>query len=227
MPAHCAAHGCTNRRNTDTRQQGITFHRFPRDGGCRRRWERALRRAGFAASDESVLCSQHFRTSDFDRTGQTVRIRPDVIPSVFNFPDRHQRPETTRTTATSRRAEQSLQADISPNAPEKQQQPNVELDHNYSLPCSPAALKAKLSEASARVLSLEKEKRNAQVRERRAKHVINALLTDLREKNLLNKELNERLQSYSDLPLDLFKKRKQNKSSKKRPQHRHVDAEDS
>ncbi|XP_054866201.1 THAP domain-containing protein 3-like [Amphiprion ocellaris] len=64
----------------------MTFHRFPRDYGLRRKWEAALRREGFAANDEWVLCSDHFKPDEFDRAGQVCRLRPGVIPSVFNFP---------------------------------------------------------------------------------------------------------------------------------------------
>uniref|UniRef100_A0A3Q1B8L6 THAP-type domain-containing protein n=1 Tax=Amphiprion ocellaris TaxID=80972 RepID=A0A3Q1B8L6_AMPOC len=64
----------------------LTPCRFPRDYGLRRKWEAALRREGFAANDEWVLCSDHFKPDEFDRAGQVCRLRPGVIPSVFNFP---------------------------------------------------------------------------------------------------------------------------------------------
>jgi len=51
----------------------------------RKKWEVAMRRKGFHASNSSVLCSQHFQQGDFDRTGQTVRLQNNVIPSVFSF----------------------------------------------------------------------------------------------------------------------------------------------
>uniref|UniRef100_A0A8C1MW23 THAP-type domain-containing protein n=1 Tax=Cyprinus carpio TaxID=7962 RepID=A0A8C1MW23_CYPCA len=56
-----------------------------------KKWEVALRREGFHASDTSVLCSHHFNQGDFDRTGQIVRLRDGVIPSVFSFPVHLQR----------------------------------------------------------------------------------------------------------------------------------------
>uniref|UniRef100_A0A3Q1FHH0 THAP domain-containing protein 6-like n=1 Tax=Acanthochromis polyacanthus TaxID=80966 RepID=A0A3Q1FHH0_9TELE len=198
MPAHCAAYKCKVRRTTETRKLGITFHRFPRDYGLRRKWEVALRREGFAANDESVLCSNHFQPDEFDRAGQICRLRPGVIPSVFNFPAHLRRPKATRTTATSRKAMESLH--ISQHATKKEPQPNVDLDHNYSLPSSPSVLKARFSEAAARLWSMEKKKRNAEVRERRAKTTIKALLNVLKEKNLLTKELCEGLRIYLDLP---------------------------
>jgi len=45
-----------------------------------------MRREGFTASDYSVVCSQHFKQADFDRTGQIVRLLDGVIPSLFSFP---------------------------------------------------------------------------------------------------------------------------------------------
>uniref|UniRef100_A0A3P8TV91 THAP-type domain-containing protein n=1 Tax=Amphiprion percula TaxID=161767 RepID=A0A3P8TV91_AMPPE len=75
MPAHCAAYNYTLRCTIETRKLGMTFHRFPRDYG-----------EEFAANDEWVLCSDHFKPDEFDRAGQVCRLRPGVIPSVFNFP---------------------------------------------------------------------------------------------------------------------------------------------
>uniref|UniRef100_A0A8C5A4K2 THAP-type domain-containing protein n=1 Tax=Gadus morhua TaxID=8049 RepID=A0A8C5A4K2_GADMO len=45
----------------------------------------------FTASDYSVVCSQHFKQGDFDRTGQIVRLLDGVIPSLFSFPVHLQR----------------------------------------------------------------------------------------------------------------------------------------
>lgn len=60
--------------------------RFPKDGKVRQLWEAALRRKGFTASPSSRLCSNHFIQEDFDRTGQTVRLRAGAFPSVFSYP---------------------------------------------------------------------------------------------------------------------------------------------
>uniref|UniRef100_A0A3Q0SL07 Si:ch73-130a3.4 n=1 Tax=Amphilophus citrinellus TaxID=61819 RepID=A0A3Q0SL07_AMPCI len=81
MPHSCAAWKCSNRFTVETRSHGITFHRFPKDKGLRKQWELATRRKGFSASPSSMLCSEHFRPEDFDRTGQSVRIRYGAVPS--------------------------------------------------------------------------------------------------------------------------------------------------
>ncbi|XP_034055087.1 uncharacterized protein LOC117534923, partial [Gymnodraco acuticeps] len=121
MPDFCAAYGCSNRRSLETRTRGITFHLFPKSGERRRQWEVALRRDGFVASGRTLLCSEHFRSEDFDRTGQTVRLRDGVVPTVFNFPAHLQRPEATRSTTASTREEDDLPMDLSQDKP----QPNV------------------------------------------------------------------------------------------------------
>ncbi|KAK0143601.1 THAP domain-containing protein 6 [Merluccius polli] len=192
MPGWCSACSCSNERTVENRNRGITFHKFPKDKDVRKKWEVALRRKGFTASDYSIVCSEHFKQADFDRTGQIVRLRDGVTPSLFNFPVHLQK---ARTTATSRRAEEA-----SKDSPEKatshpQPQPND--DHGYALPASPTALKAKINEHLARLESLERDNKNAMSREKRAKTTVKSLLWDLREKNIINEELSEKLAFYS------------------------------
>ncbi|XP_042564097.1 THAP domain-containing protein 6-like [Clupea harengus] len=148
--------------------RGITFHKFPKEKELRRQWEFAVRREHFSASDYSVLCSEHFKLDDFDRTGQIARIRDGAKPTVFIF--------------------QRLGVSLG----------YKELrEHPYAMPASPTGLKTRLSEALARVESLERDRRNTKVRERRAKKTVHGLLEDLRGKNLINEELKERLDFYS------------------------------
>ncbi|XP_041847818.1 THAP domain-containing protein 2-like isoform X2 [Melanotaenia boesemani] len=161
MPDFCSAYGCSNERSIQTRSHGITFHRFPKDGGLRQRWEQAVRRAGFVVTRRSLLCSEHFKPEDFDRTGQTVRLRPEVIPSVFNFPT-SLRKVAARTTLPAKTAEESPLEDLTRLSSEVKPQTNV--DHNYAFP-----LKARLSEALVRMENLEQEKHNNKIPELRAK----------------------------------------------------------
>ncbi|XP_051795799.1 THAP domain-containing protein 6-like [Acanthochromis polyacanthus] len=202
MPDFCSAYGCSNERCKETRARGITFHRFPKDSSLRRQWELAVRRKGFVPTKRSVLCSEHFKAEDFDRTGQIVRLREGVKPSVFNFPSYLQKKVRSRKTKTSQKAEESLPVDLPQHSCKAEPLSNV--DHNYALPASPTLLKARLNEALARVESLEREKRNSMLRERRVKKNVRALLKDLREKNIINEELKDRLEYYSDLRLDLL-----------------------
>uniref|UniRef100_A0A672YJQ0 THAP-type domain-containing protein n=1 Tax=Sphaeramia orbicularis TaxID=375764 RepID=A0A672YJQ0_9TELE len=214
MPDFCAAYGCSNERGMYTKCRGITFHRFPKDSCVKKRWELALRRKGFVPTKRSLLCSEHFKSDDFDSTGQTVRLRHGVIPSVFNFPSHLQKQAPSRTTKALRRAEESLPVDSPQHLHEAD--PQVNVDHSYALPASPTALKARLIEALARVESLEQEKRNSVIHERRAKKTVHALLEDLRQKNLLNEELKERLECYSGLRVRLLAKNHQEYTKEQR-----------
>ncbi|CAN9500127.1 unnamed protein product [Ophioblennius macclurei] len=212
MPESCAAWGCKNRRTLRSKSQGITFHKFPKQKAARRQWEAALRRRGFSASSSTVLCSAHFRREDFDTTGQIVRVRAGVKPSVFCFTKRPQ-PRgtmTTRSRGTSNKDEETATVDSAPlstpSAPpsavfspplSKEAKLLSNDDHSYALPESFSDLKNRLSEALSRVDSLEREMRNAKDRERRAKNMLHYLLTYLRKKNLLNEELKEKFHFHS------------------------------
>ncbi|XP_028660091.1 GDP-L-fucose synthase isoform X1 [Erpetoichthys calabaricus] len=205
MPHACAAFACTNRCTLQNRSRGITFHRFPKEIHLRKQWEAALGRKGFSANDTSRLCSDHFRKEDFDMTGQTVRLRDGAFPSVFRFPTHRQRPVATRTTRTSMRAQESLSADCRLPVQETEALPDPSVDHSYALSTSLENLRARLNETLSRMESMEREKRNAKDRERRAKNIVRGLLQDLRAKNLINEELKERLDSYSDMDTSVRK----------------------
>ncbi|KAM4565008.1 THAP domain-containing protein 6-like [Fundulus diaphanus] len=210
MPDFCSAYGCGNKRTIQTRSRGITFHKFPKDTTLIKKWELAVRRDGFVATNRSMLCSEHFKDEDFDRTGQIVRLRLNVIPSIFNFPTSLQKQEVKRNTLTAKKAEESLALDLTQLSKKDEPQKismTQSTDHNYALPISPTALKAKLSEAWARMESLEREKRNAKIRELRAKKNMGSVLRDLREKNLINENLQDKLECYSDVPIELFSKK--------------------
>ncbi|XP_018956275.2 THAP domain-containing protein 6 [Cyprinus carpio] len=195
MPDSCAAWGCKNRRTIQSRYRGITFHKFPKEKALRRQWEIATRRKGFSASDCSVLCSEHFKPQDVDRTGQIVRIREGAKPSVFSFPAHLQRPVAPRKTRTSRKAEERPQMDCSQQLQETKPLPNV--DHSYALPADPNYINAKHREPFDKFQRPERDMRNVKKREQRAKNMVLALLEDLNGKNFINDELKHKLNFYS------------------------------
>ncbi|XP_076869392.1 THAP domain-containing protein 6-like [Brachyhypopomus gauderio] len=208
MPRSCSAYNCTNRFSTETRSIGITFHRFPKDRDLRKRWETAVRREqgrkGFSASLSSMLCSEHFRPEDFDRTGQAVRIRTGAVPSVFCFPAHLQKHVSTRTSKSSKKAQETPSLDCSQPVQEAEPVSVGKHDHSYALPSSNEDLRARLREALARVESLERERRNAKDREKRAKNTVSGLLEDLRMKKLINEDLKEQLDIYSGINKNFF-----------------------
>uniref|UniRef100_UPI00358FFAC5 uncharacterized protein n=1 Tax=Myxine glutinosa TaxID=7769 RepID=UPI00358FFAC5 len=81
MPS-CAAINCSNQQ---TKGSGKTFHLFPRRSpNLLRQWILKVRREKWVPSSRSVLCSDHFEESCFDRTGAVVRLKMDAVPTLFN-----------------------------------------------------------------------------------------------------------------------------------------------
>ncbi|PWA29097.1 hypothetical protein CCH79_00006337 [Gambusia affinis] len=215
MPHSCAALDCTKRCTVQTRTSGVTFHRFPKETNLRKRWVKAIRRKGFSPNTSTRLCSEHFKQEDFDRTGQTVRLREGVVPSIFSFSTPPKKRRAAKTTKALLKKEESKKVASAPPPPKQEPPPCPDLpsqsvvtaclclvvmlpclilDHSYALPPSLGDLKVKLCEALERVESLEREMRNAKDRERRAKNALHVLVEDLKGKNLINEELKQRLE---------------------------------
>ncbi|XP_072234738.1 THAP domain-containing protein 2-like [Leuresthes tenuis] len=195
MPDFCAAYGCSLERNAETKKLGVTFHKFPKDKRKRQAWAAALRRRGFIPKDRSVVCSCHFKPQDFDRTGQSTRLKEGVTPSVFNFPVRLCKvPGTTRSSGTSQQqaaAEDQRSRSCSPvrelggfNLSEKSTS-----DHQYAF--DPVKAKQKLIEAQEKVEELQRSIRNARDRERRQKKTVKFLLDDLKKERMRRREREE------------------------------------
>ncbi|XP_048116543.1 LOW QUALITY PROTEIN: THAP domain-containing protein 2-like [Alosa alosa] len=186
MPDFCASYGCSNERNKKKKkQQGITFHRFPKDKQRRQSWAIALRREGFEPKDRTVLCSCHFRPEDFDKSGQTVRLRQGAIPSIFKFPDRL--------------SKVCYSICFNHNILLR----NIFQDHQYAL--DPVKAKEKLIVYQKNVEKLRRDLRNAKDRERRQKKTVSSLLEDLKKNKMLTEELEQKLDFYFDLPVELFR----------------------
>ncbi|KAG8568519.1 hypothetical protein GDO81_014040 [Engystomops pustulosus] len=89
MVRSCSAANCVNRQTSQTKRKGITFHRFPKEESRRTLWVNAVSRSHTAVGSDwtpsvhSSLCSQHFHDKQFDRTGQTVRLRDSAVPVIF------------------------------------------------------------------------------------------------------------------------------------------------
>ncbi|XP_030632667.1 THAP domain-containing protein 6-like isoform X2 [Chanos chanos] len=196
MPQACAAFGCTNRRNIQNRLRGITFHKFPKDPGLRKAWAVAVRRKDFAPNDTTVLCSCHFKADDFDRTGQIVRLREYVIPSVFaSFPHHLNKvPNKARSTRTSTQASEASDDPVPVSESPEPRNPSAP-DHHYALDTD--EVKYKIAETRARVEELQRQLRNARDRERRQKRTVKSLLDKLKEKNMISEELQLKLDHYS------------------------------
>ncbi|KAH7959527.1 hypothetical protein HPB49_011641 [Dermacentor silvarum] len=74
-------------RSKSFRNKANLSVRFPwsRSDLCSR-WVANLKRDKWRPSPGSRLCSDHFTESCFDRTQARTRLRPDAVPTIFNFP---------------------------------------------------------------------------------------------------------------------------------------------
>ena len=66
------------------------FSRFPTDENIKRKWVLAVKRRDVNAAGiwepkkGDVLCSRHFKKTDFDRSSPNIKLKPGVIPSIFD-----------------------------------------------------------------------------------------------------------------------------------------------
>ena len=109
MPDRCVVYGCNNSNSKECKDRGVSLHRIPywnddRPIAKRRRkqWIDFVRvkRANFQPSKFSTICSQHFRSEDFERPFTTLPgfsgdlknvLRRDgegiiAVPSIFTSP---------------------------------------------------------------------------------------------------------------------------------------------
>uniref|UniRef100_A0A1E1XN30 Putative tick transposon n=1 Tax=Amblyomma sculptum TaxID=1581419 RepID=A0A1E1XN30_AMBSC len=90
MPMHCCVPLCTQRGYRDSCGNKVSFHKFPRDPTLFKNWIKAIRRDEgpyFKVTKYTVVCSVHFKPSDFIpgvASGHNL-LRDKAIPSVFSF----------------------------------------------------------------------------------------------------------------------------------------------
>uniref|UniRef100_A0A8K9X261 THAP-type domain-containing protein n=1 Tax=Oncorhynchus mykiss TaxID=8022 RepID=A0A8K9X261_ONCMY len=93
MPGRCSAFNCRNTfKNVKHKTNKVTFHSFPkRDPKRIKEWVGQMKWKDWQPTPHSLLCSEHFEERCMDRTGQTVRLRDDAIPTIFAFPSHLQK----------------------------------------------------------------------------------------------------------------------------------------
>ncbi|XP_064464170.1 THAP domain-containing protein 7-like isoform X2 [Ornithodoros turicata] len=90
MPAHCSVPLCKQRGTRDKNNEKVSFHRIPKQGDRYKKWIAAIKRdegKHFKVSRSTVVCSKHFKDSDFlpnIASGQRI-LRDDAVPSLFAY----------------------------------------------------------------------------------------------------------------------------------------------
>ncbi|XP_018407933.1 PREDICTED: THAP domain-containing protein 2-like [Nanorana parkeri] len=177
MPA-CAAINCTSRQ---TRGCGKSFHRFPHGRPeILKKWVMNMRRDTFKPSSTAVLCSDHFEEFCFDRTGQTIRLRVDAVPTFFFFPGISRKDRKTQNPAPV--FEDCYEQFSFPptSVPEQIATQNVvekrvTLEHDYCIMDSPKALKKRLDEALSTLHNVKRRLKITQQKFRRLKFKVQSL----------------------------------------------------
>ncbi|KAM9365785.1 THAP domain-containing protein 6-like isoform 2-T2 [Pholidichthys leucotaenia] len=191
------------------------FFSFPSGKGNeerRRKWCSLMKRLeGWEPKAWDVVCSQHFKSEDFDMTGQTRRLRDDAVPSQFDLPVHLQK--KTRQTQAAKRALQPIQEqqevihDYMDHQPSESDRGNLDFDiqvssipdfHSYAASDN-ASLKAKLRRTEDRLAEVERQLKNAKAREKRCKTSLLSIKEEMKENNLMTTDLEERLEAYNGM----------------------------
>ncbi|XP_049769900.1 THAP domain-containing protein 2-like isoform X3 [Schistocerca cancellata] len=85
MVNSCAALGCTEKY---VKGAELSFHSFPADEVRRNVWTLALKRKNFKATKYTKICSKHFSSDCFETVafGSGRKLKRDAVPSIFYCP---------------------------------------------------------------------------------------------------------------------------------------------
>lgn len=81
----CCVPQCTSSQTK--KAPGVSFHEIPSDSGLRELWLKSISREDWVPNDTSnysVVCSLHFRESDFRDNVRKRLLKPGAVPSVFS-----------------------------------------------------------------------------------------------------------------------------------------------
>ena len=211
MVRSCAAYGCTNIYNKDS---DIRFHKFPLDNTALCKvWVVALRREKFTPTKHSDLCCDHFCPTDYvsnSNADSNARLKPDAVPSIFNFPKRLITSKKERKPPTKRQP--PVKKKIDQLSSQQQLDPDVESP-------KPPAKKQKKIPSPQKIKLRRKIKTLKQKLRRREKKIetLNDILRDLKNKNLLSEDIGKIIkQNFSGITKELISFELENKDCKAR-----------
>lgn len=206
MPTECAHVSC---KNIFGKKKEVTFHRFPKNPKKRARWASLMKRGkDWSPQEYDRVCSCHFREEDFDRTGQTVRLRNGVEPCSDQV--------HLKKVCAARKKRKLPVSSSSSNDTSKDLQPPHQTTyihrstkltdsiHNYAGKDG-AYFKNKWLQAECRAEELEKKLQNSIRREKRFRSSLLNLQKELKHKSLLTKRLQQQLDGFEDLPIELLR----------------------
>ncbi|XP_034023568.1 THAP domain-containing protein 1 B-like isoform X1 [Thalassophryne amazonica] len=194
--SQCFAINCTNYKNKFSKQQGISFHKFPdksQHKALYEQWVENCRRT-ITPSQHARVCSIHFEPQCINTTMQRVVLKEGAVPTIFKLPDhlQHKSP-AKRKSRTS-----FLALGVGPQLPKIPPVAVVAKEHAYNT--TEEAAKQKLQNEKAQISTLRKQLKNAKQREKRAKTTCRNLINEIKEHNLIDGKMEAHLELYKDIP---------------------------
>lgn len=201
MPT-CAALTCTNKPSSGC---GKSFHRYPHSKpDLLRKWLLSIPSEDDWPSKYAIICSDHFTEECFDRTGQTIRLRENAVPTLFDLPPHLQKKVCK---AKKLRIVRGILARTpSPDIPPAVKSPPVLTnqepaskipDHSYANQESPRSLKRKLNAAEDTICRTRKKLRLMQQTTRRLNKKVEslkAIIWEMRKHGIHLEDADELLQ---------------------------------
>lgn len=202
----CSAIGCASRCLPNSKLKGLTFHVFPTDENIKRKWVLAMKRLDVNAAGiwepkkGDVLCSRHFKKTDFDRSAPNTKLKPGVIPSVFESP-RHSQEKREKlhyrknlilkTLPITNHGHQLVDASCI-----EEFQSQFIFEHSYSVMDSPKKLKHKLDHVIIELENTKESLRNVLDREKHFQISLRKTIRELKDECLISQETARRLDAF-------------------------------
>ncbi|XP_054584265.1 THAP domain-containing protein 6 isoform X2 [Eptesicus fuscus] len=148
-----------------------------------------------------VLCSRHFKKTDFDRSTPNIKLKPGVIPSIFDFPSHlqgkreqlHCRKNFTLKPLPVTNHNHQL---VGASSCIEEFQPQFIFEHSYSVMDSPKKLKYKLDHVISELEDTKKSLRNVLDREKRFQKSLGKTIRELKDDCLISQETANRLEAF-------------------------------
>lgn len=203
----CSAIGCASRCLPNSKLKGLTFHVFPTDENVKRKWVLAMKRLDVNAAGiwepkkGDVLCSRHFKKTDFDRSAPNIKLKPGVIPSIFDSPSHFQEKReklhcrknfTLKTLPVTNHNHQLVGA----SSCIEEFQSQFVFEHSYSVMDSPKKLKHKLDHVISELEDTKKNLRNVLDREKRFQKSLRKTIRELKDDCLISQDTANRLEAF-------------------------------
>ena len=191
----------------------MNCYRFPENEERRQKWMRNVRRKDWTATKNSVLCSKHFQSSDFETKtefGQCRKLKTTAVPKIFNHPPslqpkiEKQRPSPRQRVTSDLKMKSKMKKKVRSQKPQE-----ILKEHNYAwvdLKRSKEKQESVLNRVKKLKKLLKSERKVSQLRKKRCSN-LKLVLATLKKKGLLDPSGKEHLDAVLSPALQILLKR--------------------